>query len=209
MKFNINKLKEPLEVKWRIQSKTPRANPTHVIMVAYVDARDVQNRLDEVVGASNWQTRFYECKGKQFCEIGIKVNDEWIWKGDSGSESKTEKEKGETSDAFKRAAVQWGINRVAYNYGMVRLRAKKYGDDYYPSNDAGKFLKGQELFDECSRLAKVDEFFEEYNESTGSFRDIALELIECKDKGQIMNLWKSLSEKEQVKYKLLFDKYEL
>lgn len=207
--MNLSKLKEPLESKWRVQSKTPPTNPTHVIMVAYIDSRDVQNRLDEVVGAENWQSKFYECKGKQFCEIGIKIDGEWVWKSDSGSESKTEKEKGETSDAFKRAAVQWGINRVAYSYGTVKLKAKQYGNQYYPCTDSGSFLKGEKLYDECNKMAKVEDFQDEYLDQKESItRDIALEMAQCKDRNDLVIVWQSLTEKEQAMYKPLFDRYE-
>lgn len=150
-------MRKPLDLKWRVQRAFPnKNNPTHVIMVAYVDARDVMDTLDDVVGAENWQEKYYECKGKQFCEIGIKVNGEWVWKGDNGTQSQTEKEKGETSDSFKRAAVHWGINRTAYQVGEVKLPCRVYGDKPYPADEAGKFLKGKELFDTCDRIGKVE-----------------------------------------------------
>jgi len=77
------------------------------IKLLYIDARDVMNRLDEVVGADQWQCR-YPHRG--CCEIGILSNNEWIWSG----ETQFEKEKGEASGAFKRAAVLWGIGRYLY-----------------------------------------------------------------------------------------------
>lgn len=51
--------------------------------------------------------------------------------------------------------------------------------------------------------------FKEVEVKEAITRDIALELIQCKDKEEITVLWKSLKESEQVKYKLLFDRYEL
>lgn len=162
MENQLIKLNEPISPKWRVQSAFPKNAPTHVIMVSYVDARDVQDRLDNVVGKANWQSEFFECKGKQFCRIGIKVGTEWVWKGDSGSESSTEKEKGETSDAFKRAAVHWGINRASYQFGTVKLSCKEYNGRPYPISSNGNFLKGQELYEACNKLANVDEFVEQY-----------------------------------------------
>ena len=163
---DLKKLRKPLSCKWRIQSLFPdKNNPTHCIMIPYVDAREVQQILDDVCGIENWQNRFFESKGKQFCEIGIKINNEWIWKGDCGTETQTEKEKGETSDAFKRAGVQWGINREAYNYDVVKLPAKQYNGKFYPS-DGINFLKGNALHDYCNTKAKVkelEELFEEEN----------------------------------------------
>lgn len=83
-------------------------------LLLYKDARVDMNRLDKIVGSENWQRRHYECKGTLFCEIGIKIGNEWVWKGDAGKPSNTEKEKGEASDSFKRAGTNWGIGRELY-----------------------------------------------------------------------------------------------
>jgi hypothetical protein len=42
---------------------------------------------------------------------------------DCGTESSTEKEKGESSDSFKRAAVNWGVGRFLYDLKIVHLPA--------------------------------------------------------------------------------------
>lgn len=170
----LKQLQKPLPLKWRVRSAFPtKANPTHVILVGYVDSRQVQDLLDEVVGAENWQDEYFECKNKQFCRIGIKINDEWIWKGDSGSESSTEAGKGETSDAFKRAAVKWGINRTAYKVGEVKLPAKMYNSKPYPVDEAGKYLKGDALFHECNRLGKVEDLELEFDKSFEMMAEVA------------------------------------
>ncbi|MEY3232716.1 MAG: hypothetical protein RLZ54_1010 [Candidatus Parcubacteria bacterium] len=160
--MSIRLLKKTIPFKWRVQSAIPKTNPTHVQMIAYVDARDVAEHLDTIVGAENWCDKYYEVKGNLFCSIGIKVNDEWIFKSDCGTESRTEKEKGESSDAFKRAAVKWGINRDAYRVGMIKLPCKLYNGQPYPTDSNGKFLKGQDLFDVCNKVAQVD-LLENYN----------------------------------------------
>ncbi len=167
-------LQKPLPLKWRVRSAYPnKVNPTHVVLVGYIDSRQVQDLLDEVVGAANWQDEYFECKNKQFCRIGIKINDEWIWKGDSGAETSTEAGKGETSDAFKRAAVKWGINRTAYKVGEVKLLCKMYESRPYPVDDSGRFLKGEALYLECNRLAKTEDFEIEFDKSFDSMAQIA------------------------------------
>jgi len=87
--------------------------------LAYIDARDVADRLDEVVGQAFWQNRYTCVNGVTVCEIGIKtvhgVADEWIWKSDGAPETTIEAEKGALSDAFKRAGVKWGIARYLYD----------------------------------------------------------------------------------------------
>ena len=43
-------------------------------ILSYVDARYVQDILDNVVGPENWENRFYEAKGALFCEITINID---------------------------------------------------------------------------------------------------------------------------------------
>lgn len=83
--------------------------------LAYIDARDVADRLDEVVGQAFWQNRYTCVNGVTVCEIGIKVDVEWAWKADGAPETTIEAEKGALSDAFKRAGVKWGIARYLYD----------------------------------------------------------------------------------------------
>ena len=96
-------LKEPFEpalIHWRIGATS--GDKKSGIALAYIDARDVMKRLDDVVGTVNWQCRypFAGC-----CEIGIRESgDTWIWKSNGAGETDVEGEKGQYSDAFKRAA---------------------------------------------------------------------------------------------------------
>lgn len=85
-------------------------------LLAYQDARCGMNILDEAVGSFGWQKEYYEAKGLLMCKIGIRnpTTGEWLWKSDTGSESNIEADKGLASDAFKRAAVSWGIGRELY-----------------------------------------------------------------------------------------------
>jgi hypothetical protein len=91
----LNDLKKEIPYKFKPQSiKFGKA-----IMVAYIDARDAQDLLDNVVGPENWQTNYEVINNNLFCKVGIKCNDEWVWKTDCGTESNQEREKGESSDA--------------------------------------------------------------------------------------------------------------
>lgn len=94
---------------------------TGISLLLYKDARCDMAILDETVGAENWEREHYECKGNLFCKVGINTNFDkdgslpnWVYKSDCGTESNTEKEKGEASDSFKRACVNWGIGRELY-----------------------------------------------------------------------------------------------
>lgn len=110
------------------------------LALAYLDSRDVQDRLDAVCGAENWQCEHYDANGKMACKIGIRVNGEWIWKTDGAGETDIEAEKGAFSSALKRAAVHWGIGRYLYDLGNTwvpceatkvkdKLKFKKFTDD--------------------------------------------------------------------------------
>lgn len=104
------------EIDVRVQSVTKTGK---VILLLYKDARCDMNILDETVGAENWEREHYECKGNLFCKVGIKTGDAWVYKSDCGTESNTEKEKGEASDSFKRACVNWGIGRELYTAPFI------------------------------------------------------------------------------------------
>lgn len=119
------KLAEPMEYKTR-----PGAGG---MQLAYIDARQVMDRLDEVVTPEAWQSDFKEIKGNVYAGIGIKVDGEWIWKWDVGTESNQEEEKGEASDSFKRAAVKWGIGRFLYSIKSPQKPPQKATEDSKPT----------------------------------------------------------------------------
>ncbi len=97
----------PQQVKWRVGGGGKQ--------LAYIDARHVMDRLDKVVGHENWQDDFVtEPSGRVMCRLSIRVNGEWITKCDAAGETKVESEKGAFSDAFKRAAVKFGVARDLY-----------------------------------------------------------------------------------------------
>lgn len=92
-------------------------------LLLYKDARVDMKLLDEVVGQENWQRDHKELKGNMYCGVGIwnEKRQQWIWKWDCGSESNTEKEKGEASDSFKRACANWGIGRELYTKIPIKV----------------------------------------------------------------------------------------
>lgn len=95
-----------------------------VSVLCYKDARVDRQMLDEEFGRMNWQDKYRrDQKGILFCSIGVydELKGEWIWKEDCGVESNTEKEKGEASDAFKRAGFRWGIGIELYNSPNIRI----------------------------------------------------------------------------------------
>jgi hypothetical protein len=106
---------DPREVKFKPQvTKGNRA-----LALAYVDARTVQERLDEVLGVENWQDDYDHLPdGSVVCRLRLRLGDEWITKVDVGSPSEQPDEhdrvKAAFSDALKRAAVKFGVGRYLY-----------------------------------------------------------------------------------------------
>lgn len=115
-------------------------------LLLYKTSRTDADILDETVGSENWQCEFYECKGTLFCKVGILVDRgdglaEWVWKDDAGSPSNMEAEKGEASDAFKRACFKWGLGRELYTAPRIwiygdRCNIKQVGDGRFQCYDS-------------------------------------------------------------------------
>jgi hypothetical protein len=78
--------------------------------------------MDRLDACCEWKDRYYEVCGNLYCEIAIKVGDEWVSRSDCGTESKVEADKGQASDAFKRAAVKFGVGRFLYSLKIMRVR---------------------------------------------------------------------------------------
>ena len=114
------------EIECRVGQCFPdKNNPTAVSILLYKDARCDMAILDETIGCLNWQ-RIHEFKdGKLYCTVSIYDKDKemWIDKEDVGVESNTEAEKGQASDAFKRACVNWGIGRELYTAPFIYIQA--------------------------------------------------------------------------------------
>ena len=119
-------------------------------LLLYKTARVDRAILDEEFGAMNWQNDFKVIDGKMYGGIGISRNNngntEWIWKWDCGTESQTEQEKGQASDAFKRAGFKWGIGIELYTAPFIWYNCPTH------QNSKGKY----ELDDKYIKFAVKD-----------------------------------------------------
>lgn len=102
-------------ISWRLGSV--KGDGSKAMGLAYIDARDVMDRLDAVVGPGNWQSEYVNAgNGATCCRVGIFVDGlGWVWKSDGAGQTDVEGDKGQFSDALKRAAVSWGIGRYLYD----------------------------------------------------------------------------------------------
>ena len=111
----------PEVVKWRPGTKTK--DGAKALALAYVDARDVMERLDDAFGPQGWSDRYRTIDDKSGvveCTIAAQYPDmRAVSKSDvgypNGGMDDDEPFKGAYSDAFKRAAVKLGIGRDLYD----------------------------------------------------------------------------------------------
>lgn len=128
----IKQLSKEIPYQWRVQSRNN--NKTKAICTAYIDARDVMTLLDS--SGVVWQSDFKEIAGFIFAGIGIEVAGKTYWKWDAGSRIENDSKdnmfeqagKSSASDAFKRAAVQWGIGRFIYEIPPVTFPCDQFGN---------------------------------------------------------------------------------
>ena len=99
---------------------------TGMSLLLYKDARADMKILDEVFGIDGWEREHQLIDGKLFCTVRIwsEKHNKWISKQDVGTESYSEKEKGQASDSFKRACVNLGIGRELYTAPFIWINFK-------------------------------------------------------------------------------------
>lgn len=185
--MNLKGLSRPLEISdvdFRVQSIN---NGGYATILAYKDARVDMNRLDDVVGPLGWQRDYKLIDGKLFCGVGVYNSDtsEWVWKWDVGTESNTEKEKGQASDAFKRACFNLGIGRELYSYPVISIKLKT--DEWEKKKD----FNGKERAVATWDLKVKD--WRWYSE----FTDGALTFLAAKDQnGEVRFKWGTMKPKD-------------
>jgi hypothetical protein len=130
-------------------------------LLLYKDARVDMKILDEVFGNENWQRTHEVINGNLFCNIEIWDDTKkcWVKKQDVGTESNTEKEKGQASDSFKRAGINVGIGRELYTAPFIWVSLSdsetwQKGDKYYLG--AGVSFSVKEIgYDEDRNINKL------------------------------------------------------
>ena len=120
------------EIECRVAQTGKGKNGPWCQILIYKDARVDQKLLDEVIGPMNWQDSYEFINGSLYCTVKIfdKDKKEWIAKQNVGTESNTEKEKGQASDAFKRACFNWGLGRELYTAPKDVFISLKEGEYY-------------------------------------------------------------------------------
>lgn len=164
LKQFLEQFKKPIPCQWRVQSYS-KTKPLATVM-SYIDARDCMDLLDQYA-VYGWNREHYTIDGKIYCRVGIYMPDGTIQlRSDCGTESNTEKEKGQSSDSFKRACVNFGIGRFLYDLPIIYVDTDvvKINADYSKNIKANypKFIDKQrneikDLNAYCNNLAKIEQ----------------------------------------------------
>lgn len=145
----LSKPFHPSAIEWRVQSAMAKNGGHRLLVLPYIDARAIMNRLDEVCGGF-WQSNYDQIEVNKTvafqCRLSIKINDEWITRSDAAEVSDIESVKGGHSNAMKRAGTQWGIGRYLYDLKPFWVELKQRGEHYvggnFKVNNQQVYLKG-------------------------------------------------------------------
>ena len=112
----MNKLKAPFdEEQLEFRVGATNKDKTMGLALAYVQARAIQDRLDEAIGFNNWKVSYREVNDGFLCSLSLRIDGEWISKEDGAQLTDFESVKGGISSAFKRVASSgFGIGRYLY-----------------------------------------------------------------------------------------------
>ena len=95
-------------------------------LLLFKDARVDKRILDEAFTPFGWKRTHQSIDGNLYCTVEIWDGEkgQWIAKQDVGTESRSEKEKGQASDSFKRACFNWGLGRELYTAPFIWVPAE-------------------------------------------------------------------------------------
>jgi len=121
------------------------------LCLLYKDARYDMAALDEKFGPLNWKKNYKQIGENLFCVVSVwdEKKNCWIEREDVGTETQVEKEKGEASDAFKRACYNWGIGRELYTAPDIWIPLDKEEIGSYEA-------KGKQVYT-CKQSFRVDD----------------------------------------------------
>ena len=127
----LAQLKQPFDpkfLKWRIGATNK--DKTKGIALAYIDAREVMKRLDDVCGVAGWQNNMREVPDGFVCDLTLFVGGQWVNKSNGAGRTQVEPVKGGMSDALKRSASVWGVGRYLYYLPTIWVAIKPAGRSF-------------------------------------------------------------------------------
>lgn len=126
---------KPNEIECKVGQVFDKKNALSLLL--YKTARTDAKIMDETFGEDNWSVEHYQVKNKDFARVGVRCEDgTWVYKSDCGTESDYEAEKGESSDALKRACSVWGLGRALYSSPFIYIQLKE--DEFFIDKNGKK-----------------------------------------------------------------------
>lgn len=196
----LKKLREPFrkeELEFRVGATNN--DKSMGLALAYVQARAIQNRLDELFGVDGWTVSYKEISAGFICSLSIKINDRWITKEDGAGMTEYESVKGGISNAFKRVASSgFGIGRYLYNAKKNWYPIKQQGRGYIFTETPVLELNNEI---EIKKREDIDKIVERAEKSKividfGKYKGMTLDKIYEKDKSYIKYLKENVKDKK-------------
>lgn len=168
MKEIMQKLKAPFpsnDIEWRVNRSGISNGKAWAMVLAYVDNRAIQNRLDDVFGPGGWKNSFEDFQGGILCTISCFIDGQWVSKTDGAEKTDIESLKGGLSSAMKRCGAQWGIGRYLYNLeeNFVEISPQKLPGAKY-IHDKKNNIKGYWVPPKLPDWALPEEERSQYNQ---------------------------------------------
>lgn len=151
MTNRLFRLLTPQDVEVRMNN----AKNGYADLLVYKNARTDMDILDDTFGVMGWQCSYSEVNGVVYCTISVydEAKKIWISKSDCGAETNVEAEKGQASDAFKRAAFRFGLGRELYSCPKIRIQLYE-GEGYWTKFKVETLEYDED--DKCSKLVITD-----------------------------------------------------
>ena len=196
----LKKLREPFrkeELEFRVGATNN--DKSMGLALAYVQARAIQNRLDELFGVDGWTVSYKEISAGFICSLSIKINDRWVTKEDGAGMTEYESVKGGISNAFKRVASSgFGIGRYLYNAKKNWYPIRQQGRGYVFTETPILELNNEVEIKKREDIGKIVERAEKRKIviDFGKYKGMTLDKIYEKDKNYIKYLKENAKDKK-------------
>jgi len=107
---------EPKEIEWRVQQAGISNGKVWCMVLAYIDARALQKRLDDVFGFDGWEDSYQQLGDDFICTLTVDTGKKKVSKQNGASKTQVDGFKGGISNSFKRVCASgYGIGRYLYD----------------------------------------------------------------------------------------------
>lgn len=188
------------EIDVRVQSiKSQGETCKGAILLLYKNARADMDLLDEEYGKLGWQRTHTFKDGRLYCTVSVwdKEKGQWISREDVGTESNTEAEKGQASDSFKRACVNFGNGRELYTAPFIYITDFSYYSSGRKDNKGNTVFQTNDTFS-VSKIVTENKVITGLEIKNDKSNNIVFTFGKCKGENKAQNQGEK-KQGEQVK----------